>query len=218
MRRTIFIAAALLFTATAASAAPILFEAYQEGTLTIPFDPPDTITVIEVSFSVDTACYMQISAGGFASKARIWFNIDGEDLPAIYRCGIVTVPQGFSLPYTYMVNSGEHKLTLKVTQWSVEEQTRCDSCYLQALIFLPDAGGAIAERPAGDADATGEMTSVISRGPFVTVTGATELVDASGRVIEHAITNDKVSISNLPQGTYFARNEERTVVKIVKVD
>jgi len=37
-------------------------------------------------------------------------------------------------------------------------------------------------------------------------------------VIEGAIENDKVFISNLPTGTYFARSEERTVVKIVKVE
>jgi len=43
-------------------------------------------------------------------------------------------------------------------------------------------------------------------------------VDASGRVIPNAITEDKVYLSNLPQGTYFARNGERTVVKIVKVE
>jgi len=36
-------------------------------------------------------------------------------------------------------------------------------------------------------------------------------------MIENAITDDRVSISNLSQGTYFARNGERTVVKIVKV-
>jgi hypothetical protein len=43
-------------------------------------------------------------------------------------------------------------------------------------------------------------------------------VDASGRVIENAIEDDKVFISSLPQGTYFARNGERTIVKIVKVE
>ncbi len=44
------------------------------------------------------------------------------------------------------------------------------------------------------------------------------MVDATGRVIEGAITDDRVSINALPQGTYFARDRERTVVKIVKVE
>jgi len=61
-------------------------------------------------------------------------------------------------------------------------------------------------------------TTIVSSGPYVNVAGATELVDATGRVIENAIEDNKVFISNLPTGTYFARNGDRTVVKIVKVE
>jgi hypothetical protein len=61
-------------------------------------------------------------------------------------------------------------------------------------------------------------TTIVSSGPYVNVQGASELVDATGRVIEDAIEDDKVFISNLPTGTYFARDEERTIVKIVKVE
>ena len=61
-------------------------------------------------------------------------------------------------------------------------------------------------------------TTIVSAAPYVNAPGATELVDASGRVIPNAITEDKVYLSNLPQGTYFARNEDRTIVKIVKVE
>ena len=64
---------------------------------------------------------------------------------------------------------------------------------------------------------TERWTTIVSAAPYVSVSGATELVDATGRVIENAITDDKVYLSNLPTGTYFARNEERTIVKIVKV-
>ena len=61
-------------------------------------------------------------------------------------------------------------------------------------------------------------TTIVSSGPYVNVAGASELVDATGRVIENAIEDDKVFISDLPTGTYFARDEDRTIVKIVKVD
>ena len=61
-------------------------------------------------------------------------------------------------------------------------------------------------------------TTIVSSGPYVNVAGASELVDATGRVIENAIEDDKVFISDLPTGTYFARNGERTIVKIVKVE
>lgn len=76
----------------------------------------------------------------------------------------------------------------------------------------------IEEPSQPDAEPGVSTPSLISSGPYVNVTGATELVDASGRVIENAIENDKVFISNLPTGTYFARNGERTIVKIVKVE
>jgi len=69
-----------------------------------------------------------------------------------------------------------------------------------------------------DAEPSGNTPSLISSGPYVNVSGATELVDATGRVIENAIEDDKVYISNLPTGTYFARNGEQTIVKIVKVN
>ena len=61
-------------------------------------------------------------------------------------------------------------------------------------------------------------TTIVSSAPYVNVAGATELVDASGRVIENAISDDKVFISNLSTGTYFARDGDRTIVKIVKVE
>ncbi|MEA3311777.1 MAG: T9SS type A sorting domain-containing protein, partial [candidate division WOR-3 bacterium] len=95
----------------------------------------------------------------------------------------------------------------------------CRDGYLQALIFLPDTStNAVAEQPMSDAEPPATTPSLISKGPFVNVQGATELVDATGRVIENAIEDDKVFISSLPQGTYFARNGERTIVKIVKVE
>lgn len=94
----------------------------------------------------------------------------------------------------------------------------CQKAYLQALIFLPDTATAIAEQPTSDAEPRGNTPSLISSGPYVNIAGATELVDASGRVIENAIEDDKVYLSNLPTGTYFARNADRTVVKIVKVE
>lgn len=76
----------------------------------------------------------------------------------------------------------------------------------------------IEEPSQPDAQPVVSTPSLISQGPYVNVTGATELVDASGRVIENAISDEKVFISNLPTGTYFARDGERTIVKIVKVE
>jgi hypothetical protein len=224
MRRTVFIAAALLLTATAASAAPLLVESYQEGQISFPTDDHDTVKVTEVSFSVDSSCYIQFAAGGRGQYLKIWLVLDGEVLPPEIFMELSKHAQQLPITpiiYTYLVEPGKHTVYLELTGYGGSGVfTICNDVYLQALIFLPDETGAIAKRPAGDvdADATGAMTSVISAGPYVTVTGATELVDATGRVIEHAIEEDRVSINNLSQGTYFARKEGKTLVKIVKVD
>ncbi|MBN2379171.1 T9SS type A sorting domain-containing protein, partial [candidate division WOR-3 bacterium] len=60
--------------------------------------------------------------------------------------------------------------------------------------------------------------SIVSRGPYVAAPGATRLVDSAGRVIENAIEEDKIYLSELPPGTYFARDGERTITKVVKVE
>jgi hypothetical protein len=203
-----------------AGTTPLLVEAYQEGQISIPKDAFDTLTVVELSFSVDSNSYVQFSAGGLAALGELWLELNGEILPPIAKILGTMHTEGFTISYTYLINPGDYSIIVGITGvWGDRQYpTLCEKTYLQALIFLPDAGGAIAERPAGDVEPTEGMTSVISRGPYVNVTGATELVDGTGRVIENAITDDKVSISNLPQGTYFARDGERTVVKIVKVD
>jgi hypothetical protein len=93
---------------------------------------------------------------------------------------------------------------------------QCQYGRLQAFIFLPDSASAIAEQPLVQPPVL--PSAVISRGPYVSAPGASTVVDASGRVMKNVLNNDRVYISTLPAGTYFAKDEERTVVKIVKVD
>ncbi len=220
MRKVLVAVLVLYFLAVGLQAAPLLVEAYQEGQISIPVGQDDTTKVVELSFSVDTSCYVQFTVGCRARYARLWLELDGDSLPpGAVAITNQTVKESLCFVYTYLLDAGNHVITLEVANYyNGPSATICTDSYLQALIFLPDtATGAIAEQPAGDVEPTEGMTSVISRGPYVTVTGATELVDASGRVIENAITDDKVSINALPQGTYFARDDERTVVKIVKV-
>jgi len=200
------------------SAAPVLVEAYQEGMITIPGDEIDTVTVVELSFSVDTSCCVQFTAGGLTSfLTKMLLEFDNSYLfpTATVQANLA---QSALIVYTYLITPGEHTIRFKGTRIGGASASFYDA-YLQALIFLPDAGSAVAEPPPGpETRGLSPLSALISQGPFVHVAGATELVDASGRVIEGAIEDDKVFISNLPQGTYFARNGERTVVKIVKVD
>jgi len=221
MKKVLFVAMMMLVSVGVAGVTPLLVEAYQEGTITIPEDETDTLTVVEVSFSVDTSCYVLFTAGGQAKLAKLWLELNGDKLPHEVRltsdehAGALT----FDINFTYPLDPGEQTISLCVTDYYPDASTRCLDSYLQALIFLPDtATGAVAEQPMSDAQPTGNTPSLISKGPFVHAPGATELVDASGRVIENAITDERVYLSTLPTGTYFARNGERTIVKIVKVD
>ncbi|MCK4333190.1 T9SS type A sorting domain-containing protein [candidate division WOR-3 bacterium] len=210
------IALALLI-AISLSAAPVLIESYQEGTITIPGDKMDTVTVVELAFSVDTACYVQFTAGGLAQFLTMML----LEFDANYLLPVAIVQGNRSLSalivYTYLITPGEHTIRFRGARIGGDAAT-FRKAYLQALIFLPDAPGAVAEQPTSDAEPLPNTPSVISKGPFVHAPGATELVDATGRVIENVIENDKVYLSNLPTGTYFARNGKRTVVKIVKVE
>ena len=212
------LAALVLLAASSLSAAPVLVEAYNEKLITIPGDKIDTVTVVELSFSVDTSCYVQFTAGGLTKYlTKMLLELDGNYLfPAATVQGNVALSA--LIVYTYLITPGEHTVRFKGTSIGGTFAYFYDA-YLQALIFLPDTStNAVAEEPEGGGQPTGNTPSLISKGPYVNVTGATELVDATGRVIENAITEDnKVFISNLPTGTYFARNGERTVVKIVKV-
>jgi len=220
MRKLLLVVAMVIVSTTILNAAPLLVEAYREGSITIPEDETDTLDIAQVAFSVDSTCYVLFATGGVGNQVEVWLDLDGERLPPVIRINNDGRNEPIGITYSYLVNPGEHSVSFKfANHLNIFDPSTCQDSYLQALIFLPDETGAIAERPDGDvdADATGAMTSVISRGPYVTVTGATELVDASGRVIENAIEEDRVSINNLSQGTYFARKEGKTLVKIVKV-
>ncbi len=217
MKKIIF-AAVFLGSTMGLSATPLLVEAYQAGNISIPPLQYDTVTVVEVAFTLDTACYVQFSTGGLAALSRSWLKLDGVDLPPKAWLSSSVRPQVFGITYTYLVTSGEHTISFVLTVGQNDsDPTLCQNTYLQALIFLPDtAKDAVVERP--EVEFGVRTASVISQGPYVSAPGASQLVDASGRVIENAIADGRVQISTLPPGTYFAKSEERTVVKIVKVE
>ena len=215
--KKLLLAAIALLVAADLSAASVLIEAYNEETITIPSDKMDTVTLVEISFSVDTSCYVLFTAGGLADVAKMLLRLNGDNLfPIAYVEEYAA--SSIHIVYTYSLSPGNHTIHLRITNGRGGSRASCRDAYLQALIFLPDTATAIAEQPVGDAQPTGNTPSLISQGPYVNVAGATELVDASGRVIENAITDERVYLSNLPQGTYFARDGDRTIVKIVKVD
>ena len=222
MKKVLLAALGFLVSVAALSAAPLLIEAYQEGQIYIPVDEDAEFNAAEVSFSLDSACYVQLAAGGHGKLTRAWVELDGDSLPPGAFCGLyycMPCQVSFNIIYTYLIASGEHTISLRLANYvNVDYPTTCKNSYLQALIFLPDTSSGVAEQPMSDEEPRSSTPSLISKGPFVHVAGASELVDATGRVIEDAIEDDKVFISDLPTGTYFARDGDRTIVKIVKVD
>jgi hypothetical protein len=219
--KKVLLAAVMLVLVGVAGAAPVLFEAYQEDQIYIPEVEDGKLIVTEVSFSVDSACYVQLVACGNTVYSKSWLVMDNDSLPFVAHGSTSSYWPGWvNLTYITSVEPGEHTVALWVsTVYPDVGPTTFTNGYLQALVFLPDtATGAVAEPPLEARSLSPLPTSIVSRGPFVYVVGATELVDAAGRVIENAIREEKVFISNLSTGTYFARDGERTVVKIVKVE
>lgn len=213
----------VVFLALGASlgATTVLYETNQQGKIEIPageflFDT----TVVEIDFSVNQDCFAEFIAGGFARSAEYWLTLDGDTFTAPAYFGIIS-SNAWAEPIVInragFVSVGDHTISFHFESVDRSSGTiLCEGIFLQALIFLPDSGGAVAEQPAVEPGV--QTASVISQGPYVCAPGASELVDSSGRIIENAIQDGRVQIYSLPPGTYFAKSEERTVVKIVKVE
>ncbi len=214
------IAVVFLVLAASLSASPILFEATQQGKIEVPA-PQDLFdtTVVELNFSLDQDCYAMFVVSGFGRSAKCWLTLDGDTFtpPTLFGISAVLWVDPIAINRVGLVNSGNHTVSFHFeTFYNTSGSAVCDSVLVQALVFLPDSGGAVAEQSAVEPGV--RTASVISQGPYVSAPGASELVDSSGRIIENAIQDGRVQIYSLPPGTYFAKSEERTVVKIVKVE
>lgn len=111
--KKLLLAALVLLAASSLVAAPVLVEAYQEGTITLPGDKRDTVTVVELSFSVDTSCYVQFTAGGLTSfQTKMLLELDGNYLfPAAIVQGSTTLSA--LVVYTCLITPGEHTVRFK---------------------------------------------------------------------------------------------------------
>jgi len=217
MSKKLFCLLALLSIALGAHATQVLLETHQEGVLTIPEKQSQSFDVVSLGFSTDTACCVQFSIGGHAQFARIWLVLDGSDLPPTLDPCSWKDFWGFT--YSYLVAAGEHSVVLKFeNSRNINDPSTCQDYYLQALIFLPDEPSAVAERPDqphGDEAVT--TRSVLATGAWVSAPGATELWDASGRKVSDVPQDGRISLQELADGTYFARNAEQTILKVVRV-
>ncbi|MBD3286879.1 hypothetical protein GF359_09610 [candidate division WOR-3 bacterium] len=204
IKRTFLI---LLVTAFVLNASTVSVEAYYSEELTEIPESRQTETAVQLTFSIDTSCLVQFSANGRCLVHPGWLELDRDSMPALLevRAGTGPVP----IVYTYCLHPGEHTLAYMMRGDFTTDTTStspCGECCIQARIILPDA--------ATDADA--ESAPSLSRESYVTSPGATQVADSSGRALEGVLNEDRISISALPQGTYYAKKEDRTVVKIVK--
>ncbi|MEA3311947.1 MAG: hypothetical protein U9Q76_06985 [candidate division WOR-3 bacterium] len=107
--KKLLLAALVSLAASSLSAAPVLVEAYNEKMITIPEDVIDTVTVVELSFSVDTTCYVLFTAGALVAPAKMFLQLDGSDLYPISMAH--GNPAGGShITYTYLLTSEAHTI------------------------------------------------------------------------------------------------------------
>ncbi len=217
MSKKLFCLLALLSIALAAHASQVLLETHQEGVQTIPEKQNQTLDVLSLNFQVDTACFVQINAGGNVMFAEMAITLDENALFPIVRprdCA----GYSFVIPYATFVSTGNHTITLKFTNYMNQDYpAECRDAYLQALIFLPDEPSSVSETHVPKVEPSAAHT-LIATGPWVDARGATELYDANGRKVSAVPQDGRISLQALPGGTYFAREgDTRTVLKIVKV-
>lgn len=191
----------------------ILLEAYQDAVIAPGAENIDT-TILKLEFSLDTTCQILVASGGAQKRGIGYLLLDGDTVRNSIRYNVDANMMPLDQVFIHLTNEGEHTILLKFR--TLNELGQCQYGRLQALIFLPDSASGVLELPPVLPPFL--PSAVISRGPYVSAPGASAVVDASGRVMENVLSEGRVSISNLPAGTYFAKDEERTVVKIVKVD
>ena len=205
-----------------ANASQVLVEAWQTVDLVIPKGQRCDTAIVELSFTVDTGCFVLFTTGAMARMGNFWVKLDGNKLrPKIPCTGKEMSPVPIS--YASKLESGHHKVTLWFECYYsdlVPIDPSCTYAYLQALLFLPDSTvtkGIEEENDQNGGFRENPVVSLVTKGPYVQVPGCIDLVDDSGRIIENAVIGDKVMISNLSRGTYYARGTGGTTVKVVKV-
>ena len=214
-----------------------LVEDYTEEDITLEVSDADPITMASISFTLDREAFVTVTTGGII-KHRLTTGASGEQASELYNCSWVTM-NGTKLQisvgspnmngsYIFALDPGNYEFELQVLtihdirmspyvppDYDTREST-IRHPRIQALVILSDtATNHASEKPPERGDPV--QTGLITSGPSVNVPGCQEIVDISGRRVDCEIAGDRVMLSTLPRGTYFAQTSNKRTIKIVKM-
>jgi len=187
----------------------ILYETHIEDSLGLSGQA--IYKVLELEFTTDQPSIVSITYGCFEARqgtnyALYWLTYNGDSL------GMSTSWNSLGTN-TYMteLESGTYTWELMgkfgYTGFVINPR-------LQVLVLYEDAPS-VTEAPPQSTPT--ENPSILSCGPSVTVPGFCEVVDIAGRKVHCEIIEDRIMVSSLSSGTYFARGSEGRITKIVKL-
>ena len=209
MKKALTILALMALGVSTAYGGSILYETHIEDSLGLSGQA--IYKVLELEFTTDRPSIVSITYGwciGFRSGSRsYWLTYNGDSL------GMSTSWNRSTSTYmTDKLESGTHTLELMGGLGYTEAYVI--NPRLQVLVLYEDAPS-VSEAPPQSTPT--ENSSIISRGPSVTVPGCSEVVDISGRKVDCEINGDRIMVNSLSGGTYFAKTDNGRVVKITKL-
>lgn len=208
----------LTLIASMAFAGQVLLEDIQAGENPVSEESIDC-TIAGVSFTTEDEAVVMIT-----TKCQFidiyppgsWLEIDGDSIAVTTSSDGVYV---FSDTYMTALPAGNHTIEFHgktIRNGTIPDpEPRLRNVYLQVLIMTPDDSQVMEkpDNPHGD-----NPRSVISYGSPLSISGVEAIYDIIGReVTEAMITADRVNVSSLPQGQYFAHREDGGTTKITVV-
>lgn len=191
-------------------------------------DITEVDTAASITFALESPAFVLVTCSGVFSQTGIpnengntgsaWMEIDGDSLSHTTQYMFSTNPPKiyYNVSLVQDMEPGEHTMEILFAAPRFDFNGRYKRMRLQALIFQEeDTVQAITEYPE-DNHGIANQRSILTSGNYVRVEGCDAIRDVSGRVLDITIENDKLSISTLPAGTYFAETSTGTI-KIVKM-
>jgi hypothetical protein len=197
---------ALLCLVTLSIGGIFMVEDYTEDSLYFPAG--GTYELASVTFQLEQPSITTILSGGTwycltGIRFYSWLILDGDSL------GISTEYLSGSSNFMIDLEPGMHTFKLMVHSSGSVINPR-----LQVLVNYNDAGS-VSEVPPKTTPI--ESRTVLSSGNAVVVSGCTEVVDLTGRVVSSNPPQGRIELNALPSGTYLARTADGRAIKIVKL-
>jgi len=203
MKKALTILTLMALGVSTAFGGVFMVEDYTEGKVGI--QEPGKHKLASVTFTLEQAGIIFAAAGAltWGGGSHFWLTLNEDSL------GMSTQPD----PSNFMTNleAGAYTLDFMIhaTMFDTIVNPR-----LQVLVLYNDAPS-VSEAPPQSTPT--ENSSIISRGPSVTVPGCSEVVDISGRKVDCEVNDDRIMVNSLSSGTYIAKTDNGKTVKITKL-